>query len=82
VDGSTDDVTGKWQLVRVKNFNIENGRAGEVDYSCNDILYHFDAENTVEITGGGVEFVPDSGTYDYELTLTPFGRPDGYTMKI
>lgn len=82
IDGPIDNVGGTWQLVRVKTSSMENGRAGEIDYSCKDILYNFSTDGTVEVLGGGVEYVPDTGTYDYELTLTPFGRPDGYTLKI
>ncbi|WP_439489412.1 hypothetical protein [Algoriphagus sp.] len=82
VSGPADDVTGKWKLVRVKTFNMENGRANEVDYSCDDIIYNFNEEDTVEITEGEFDFIPDSGTYEYELILSPFDRADGFTMKI
>ncbi len=82
VDGSLDDVTGKWKLVRVKNFNMENGQHRELDYSCENIVYEFNEEDTVEIIGGEFEFVSDPGIYDYDLVLSPFNGLTGFTMKI
>lgn len=82
VDGPVDDVVGKWRLVRVKTYNMENGKSGEIDYSCEHIVYQFFEDGTVEISGGDFEYVRDSGTYGYELTLTPFNSPNGYTIEI
>jgi len=64
VAGEEDDVVGKWRLIwERKGFSLDT-----VDYSCNNIIYHFKPEGKLEVSNNShVE-----GEYNYEFIWDPF----------
>jgi hypothetical protein len=83
VDGQLDDVLGKWRLIGMRNFYMQTGKVQDVDFSCDNVIYHFN-ENAVVLVEGNADdnFYPE-GEYDFELDLTPFHETmQGFTLKI
>ncbi|MCE7054021.1 hypothetical protein LZF95_04970 [Algoriphagus sp. AGSA1] len=83
VAGPEDDVTGKWKLIRQNTFRLYNGDIEVKDYSCDNIVYHFNPNGVVKIDNdveGGGRHV--TGEYVFELIRHAFDGKDYYVLKI
>lgn len=82
VAGADDDITGKWKLVMGRTVFYEPHAE---DYSCNDIVYHFQADGRLTVSANIEDAMGvSSGQYEYELKRQPlfenFNRD--YTLTI
>ncbi|MCL6260907.1 hypothetical protein M3O96_17520 [Aquiflexum sp. TKW24L] len=80
VTGPEDDVVGKWKMVweRGAFFNRDT-----IDYSCNNIIYHFRPDGFLEVRSDVEEAGLPQGDYNYELTMSPlYEHMGGYTLRI
>lgn len=82
VAGPEDDVIGKWKMIRQKTFKLYNGDIEVKDYSCDNIVYHFNPNGVVKINNDaeGEEHV--TGEYIFELIPPVFDGKDYYILKI
>lgn len=63
-DGPNDDIVGKWKLVGAKQvFNNPQ----ELDHSCDNIVYHFQKEGILTISGNTEGKGCDEGDYPFEF---------------
>ncbi|MDR1557221.1 MAG: hypothetical protein LBS88_09370 [Tannerellaceae bacterium] len=63
----TDNIAGRWKLIK----DMETG----VDFSCDEIIYDFRPDNTLEITSNHPGYQDITSVYDYLCdvwTLLPF----------
>lgn len=84
ISGSVEDVTGTWQLVQIKEFNMQTGKVNQRDYSCKNIFYDFRNDGIVQVENNG-EQTPlfEDGEFEFEFSLSPFHETmEGYTLKI
>lgn len=63
VSGPDDDITGKWKLVKGQTVFYEPRTE---DYSCSNIVYHFQQDGIVTISSDKEDYSPDSSAYEFE----------------
>ncbi|MCB9034693.1 MAG: hypothetical protein H6553_12705 [Chitinophagales bacterium] len=76
-DTSNDLVEGSWKLVKVEQYNSVADSLMLFDYSLNNIIYKFNDDNKLIVSGVGhnttLTFNPFlDGTYDYKLVYDYF----------
>ena len=85
----SDILHGKWKLITINLFTIEEGNM-LFDYSQKNIIYEFKANNVLTVSGN-VENIDyrghEIGKHFYDITLTemisdPLGLPAPHTVKI
>ena len=83
VAGANDDITGKWKLVKGRTLFYEPRTE---DFSCNDIVYHFQADGKLTISRDIEDLMGFSaGQHTYEFEHQPLFveySELGYTLKI
>lgn len=83
VDGSLENVYGKWRLTGMRSFGMQTGKVQELDFSCDNIVYHFTENAVVKIENTREDSFYPEGEYNFELFLTPFHETmEGFTLKI
>ena len=82
VAGANDDITGKWKLVKGRTLFYEPRTE---DFSCNDIVYHFQADGKLTISRDIEDLMGFSaGQHTYEFEHQPLFveySELGYTLK-
>lgn len=83
-EGADDDIIGKWKLVKAETIKLAYGISIE-DYSCNNIIYHFQEDDSLVISGIS-EGMPghENGEYSFEFNDAKLyeGIEEEYTVKI
>ncbi len=78
INGPEDDITGKWKLINGEEIFF-NPRT--VDYSCNNVVYHFQTDSILTITSDIVDIIGFApGQYSYEFGLGE--DKEHYRLKI
>lgn len=79
VNGADDDIVGKWKLVKGQAVFYEPRTE---DYSCSNIVYHFQEDGQLVISSTIEGFQGFSaGQHNYEFLQAPLLDHD-YTLKI
>lgn len=65
-DSSHNPVTGEWKLIEAKFHGLEGGNSleGSIDYSNLNIIYDFQSNGSLTVSGGDNAGHPN-GTYEY-----------------
>lgn len=82
VKGAEDSVIGKWKQVKGESV-FRNPLI--VDYSCNEIIYHFKSDGTLTITSDIDNPIGyNSGNYTYVFSLNSMyeNMEENHTLKI
>lgn len=67
-NGADDNVLGKWKLVKGRGSMMAPTPAQVQDYSCNNVIYHFQEDGTLHITGVSEGMISyPNGQYFFEL---------------
>jgi hypothetical protein len=80
--GDDRSVIGSWKLV--KSETVFMSKTNE-DYSCNDIIYNFKSNGTLNITSDINNYIGDKqGSYKYSFSTSQLynGGNQPYTLKI
>lgn len=70
VNGSDEDITGKWRKVK-SEYTFTPTKMDPIDYSCDNIIYHFKSNGEVEITSDISIEGRDPGSYSYRIITEP-----------
>ena len=62
-ESSNNQIIGEWKLVEAQ-FNGFEGQK-YIDYSSEEIIYHFQSNGILKVTGGKVEVGYKNGEYEY-----------------
>lgn len=83
VNGSNEDITGKWRKIK-SEYTFTPTKMDPIDYSCDNVIYHFKSDGVVEITSDIFIEGPDPGSYAYEITTeSPWeGMTEYGSLKI
>ncbi|AFL84111.1 hypothetical protein Belba_1502 [Belliella baltica DSM 15883] len=81
IDGSEDDVVGKWKYVLRKNFRMIDGTMEITDLSCEEITLHFKSEGMVEVNNQSQIWFFESGD-KLPFELLPADTGTGFSLKI
>lgn len=63
VIGADDDIVGKWKLVKGQTVFYEPRTE---DYSCSDIVYHFQQDGILTISSVKEDYSPDPSAYEFD----------------
>lgn len=71
--GPEDDITGKWKLVRTERISSINPLLN--DFSCDDITYHFQENDSLTIYSSNEDYIGHpTGEHRYEFIPSPFNQ--------
>lgn len=74
VNGSTDNVTGKWKQIKAERIYSEKPPS-VIDYSCDNIIYSFKGEANLAIESNRIDYLGHKeGQHDYEFHKSPYGQ--------
>lgn len=77
--GLDSDITGKWKLLKVSTV-YSNLRT--VDYSCDDVVYHFRSDGTLTISSDIHKNMITKEPVKYTFSLSPlYANMKGFTLK-
>ncbi len=85
-DSSNNQIIGEWKLIEAKFYGLEGGNSseGSIDYSDKNIIYNFQLNGTLTVSGEENAGYPD-GTYEYffgEDHLGGMNDPEILLVKI
>ena len=83
--GSESDITGTWKVVKGEVIPSTNQEGRAEDYSCDNIMFHFDMNGGLTIISDLEDYIGiDSGEYDYEVIEQSQDeeRKDLYLLRI
>lgn len=71
--GPDDDITGKWKLLKTEKISTVDPML--IDFSCDDITYHFQENGSLMIYSNKNDYVGHPrGDHRYEFIPSPFNQ--------
>lgn len=70
INGSDKDIIGKWRKVK-SEYTFTPTKTDPIDYSCDNIIYHFKSDSEVEITSDISTEGRVPGSYSYRIITEP-----------